>query len=114
MTRSLSAFSLSLAASDTESAGFFGFFFVAAKTVPQILRPSCSGTFCAELGLIFRTFFSGENFGENSAENFPQKMLGKNAIFRGKSLEKLFFQEIPQNFPRKITFRGKNVRKIGP
>jgi hypothetical protein len=25
---------------------------------------------------------------ENSAENFPQKMLGKIAIFRGKSSEK--------------------------
>jgi hypothetical protein len=41
-------------------------------------------------------------------------MLGKNGIFRGKSFEKSFFQEIPRNFPRKITFRGKNVRKIGP
>jgi hypothetical protein len=41
-------------------------------------------------------------------------MLGKNGIFRGKSFEKSFFQEIPRNFPRKITFRRKNVRKIGP
>jgi hypothetical protein len=50
---------------------------------------------------IFRTFFSGENFVENSAENFPPKMLGKNVIFRGKSFEKSFLQEIPRNFPRK-------------
>jgi hypothetical protein len=42
----------------------------------------------SDQGLIFRTFFSGENFGENSAENFPPKMLGKNGIFRGKSFEK--------------------------
>jgi hypothetical protein len=50
-------------------------------------------------GSFFRTFFSGENF----AENFPPKMLGKNGIFRGKSFEKSFFQEIP----RKVIFRGK-------
>jgi hypothetical protein len=66
------------------------------------------------LGPIFRTFFSAENFGENSAENFPPKNIGKNGIFRGKSFEKSFFQEIPRNFPRKVIFRGKNVRKIGP
>jgi hypothetical protein len=34
-------------------------------------------------------------------------MLGKNGIFRGKSFEKLFFQEIPWNFLRKVIFRGK-------
>jgi hypothetical protein len=34
--------------------------------------------------------FSRENFGENSAENFPPKMLGKNGIFRGKSVENRF------------------------
>jgi hypothetical protein len=28
-------------------------------------------------------------------------MLAKNVIFRGKSFEKSFFQEIPRNFPRK-------------
>jgi hypothetical protein len=28
-------------------------------------------------------------------------MLGKIAIFRGKSFEKSFFQEIPRNFPWK-------------
>jgi hypothetical protein len=36
-------------------------------------------------------------------------MLGKNVIFRGKSFENSFFQEIPRNFPRKITFRGKSL-----
>jgi hypothetical protein len=65
-------------------------------------------------GPIFCTFFSGENFWENSAENFPQKMLGKIVIFRGKSFEKSFFQEIPRNFPRKITFRGKKCTKNRP
>jgi hypothetical protein len=44
-----------------------------------------------------------------SAENIPPKNVGKIAIFRGKSFEKSFFQQILQNFPRKITFRGKNV-----
>jgi hypothetical protein len=63
-------------------------------------------------GSIFLTFFSGENFGGNSAENFPPKMLGKNGIFRGKS-EKSVFQEIPWNFTQQVIFRGKNVRKIG-
>jgi hypothetical protein len=41
-------------------------------------------------------------------------MLGKIKIFLGKSFEKLFPQQLPPNFPQKITFRGKNVRKIGP
>jgi hypothetical protein len=68
-----------------------------------------------DLGPIFRTFFSGENFGENSAENVPPKNVGKKWNFpRKKSFEKSFFQEIPRNFPRKVIFRGKNVRKIGP
>jgi hypothetical protein len=43
-----------------------------------------------------------------------KKNVGKNGIFRGKSLEKLFFKEIPWNFPRKVIFSGKNIRKIGP
>jgi hypothetical protein len=64
------------------------------------------------LGPIFRTFFSGENFGENSAENFPPKMLGKIAIFRGKSFEKSFFQQIPRNFPRKNHFPWKKMYEI--
>jgi hypothetical protein len=38
-------------------------------------------------------------------------MLGKNGIFRGKSFEKSFFQEIPRNFPQKIPFRGKKFTK---
>jgi hypothetical protein len=59
-------------------------------------------------GPIFRTFS-----GENSAENLLPKMVGKNGIFRGKSFEKSFFREIPGNFPLKLIFRGKNVRKIG-
>jgi hypothetical protein len=48
----------------------------------------------------FSYIFSRENFWEDSAEKFPQKILGKNGIFLGKSFEKLFFQEIPLNFPR--------------
>jgi hypothetical protein len=41
-------------------------------------------------------------------------MLVKIAIFRGKSFEKSFFQQIPWNFPRKITFRGKKCTKNWP
>jgi hypothetical protein len=41
-------------------------------------------------------------------------MLGKIEIFRGESFEKSFSQEIPRNFPRKITFCEKKVRKIDP
>jgi hypothetical protein len=58
------------------------------------------------LGPIFRTFFPWKIF--------PQKMLGKIAIFRGKSFEKSFFQQIPRNFPQKITFRGKKCTKNWP
>jgi hypothetical protein len=65
-------------------------------------------------GADFSYIFSGENLGENSAENFPPKNVGKNGIFRGKNFENSFFQEIPWNFLRKVIFRGKNVIKIGP
>jgi hypothetical protein len=49
----------------------------------------------------FFVHFSGENFGENSAENFPQKMLGKREFSAEKVLKNSYFQEIPRNFPRK-------------
>jgi hypothetical protein len=58
--------------------------------------------------------FSGENFGENSAEIFPLKMSGKIGIFRGKSFKKLFPQEIMRKNPWKITFRGKKCTKNRP
>jgi hypothetical protein len=58
-------------------------------------------------GPIFRTFFPGKISGKIPRKIFPQKMLGKNVIFRGKSFEKSFFKEIPRNFPRKGIFRGK-------
>jgi hypothetical protein len=45
---------------------------------------------------------------------FPQKMLGKFRIFRGKSFEKSLFQQIPRNFPRKVIFRGKKCTKNRP
>jgi hypothetical protein len=61
-------------------------------------------------GADFSYIFSGEN----SAENFPQKMSGKIKIVLGKSFEKSFPKQIPRNFPRKITFLGKNVRKSAP
>jgi hypothetical protein len=41
-------------------------------------------------------------------------MLGKNGIFREKSFEKSFLQEIPRNFPRKVTFCGKKCAKNWP
>jgi hypothetical protein len=63
----------------------------------------------------FFVHFSGENFGENSAENFPPKNVGKkNGIFCGKSFKKSFFQEIPRNFQRKVIFRGKKCTKNLP
>jgi hypothetical protein len=31
-----------------------------------------------------------------------------------KVLKNVFFQQIPRNFPWKVTFRRKNVQKIGP
>jgi hypothetical protein len=66
-------------------------------------------------GANFSYIFSGENFGENSAENFTPKMLGKNWIFFGKIFEKSFFQEIPRNFLRKVIFpRKKMYEKLAP
>jgi hypothetical protein len=53
----------------------------------------------------FPTFFPGKI----PLKIFSKKMLRKIALFRGKSVEKSFFQQIPRNFPRKITFRGKKM-----
>jgi hypothetical protein len=66
------------------------------------------------LGPIFRTFFPGKISGKIPRKIFPQKMLGKIIIFRGKSFEKSFFQKIPRNFPRKITFHGKKCTENRP
>jgi hypothetical protein len=55
----------------------------------------------------FPYIFSGENYGENSAEVFSLKMSGKIGIFQGKSLEKLFPREIPRKIKQKINFRRK-------
>jgi hypothetical protein len=42
-------------------------------------------------------------------------MLGNFGIFRRKSFERSFFQEIPWNFLRKLTFRGKKyAKKLAP
>jgi hypothetical protein len=49
--------------------------------------------------------FPKEISGKTPQKIYPKKMLGKNGIFRRKSFEKLFFQEIPRNFPRKVIFR---------
>jgi hypothetical protein len=61
-------------------------------------------------GPIFCTFF----LGKIPQKNIPPKMLGKVAIFREKSFEESFFQQIPGNFPRKITFLGKTFTKNWP
>jgi hypothetical protein len=80
-------------------------------TFVQILRMKiCQKKISAEpevkknrdLGRFFVHFFQGKFRGK-----FRPKMLGKNGIFRGKRFEKLFSQEIPRNFPRKVLFRGK-------
>jgi hypothetical protein len=43
-------------------------------------------------------------------------MLGKNGIFRRKSFEKSFFQEIPRNFPQKKMYKksapDKKINKL--
>jgi hypothetical protein len=74
---------------------------------------ACAKRYWSSRGRFF-VHFSGENFGENSAENFPPKNVGKNGIFRGKSFEKSFFQEIPGNFLQKVIFRRKKCTKNWP
>jgi hypothetical protein len=59
-------------------------------------------------GADFPYIFSGENFRENSAENFPPTMLGKNGIFHGKSFEKLFSKKF------RGIFHGKMYEKSAP
>jgi hypothetical protein len=68
----------------------------------------------ADQVLHYCTFFSGENFGENSAEIFPLKNVGENLNFPRKSFEKWFPQEIPRKIPRIITSRGKKWTKNRP
>jgi hypothetical protein len=55
----------------------------------------------------FVHFFPGKISGKIPRKIFPPKMLGKTGIFRGKSFEKSFFQEISRNFLRKVIFCGK-------
>jgi hypothetical protein len=74
---------------------------------------AASATSCRFFVHFFQGKFQGKFHRKFRGKFFPQKMSGKIAIFRGNSFEKSFFQQIPRNFPRKITFRGKNVRKIG-
>jgi hypothetical protein len=45
------------------------------------------------MGPIFRTFISGENFGENSAEKFPPKMSGKIEFSAEKVSKNRFFNK---------------------
>jgi hypothetical protein len=64
-------------------------------------------------GADFSYIFPGKILGKIPRKIFP-KMLGKMKFSTEKSFENSFFQEIPRTFPRKVIFRGKNVRKIGP
>jgi hypothetical protein len=64
-------------------------------------------------GPIFRTFFSGENFGANSAENLPPKMLGKMEFSAEKVLKNCFSKKFRGIFRGKSLSAEKNVRKIG-
>jgi hypothetical protein len=58
-------------------------------------------------GPIFRTFFSGENFGENSAEIFPLKNVGENWNFLRKKFQNIVSPKNSEensaenHFPRK-------------
>jgi hypothetical protein len=67
------------------------------KNYSQNFQGWCQG----DLGPIFRTFFVGKI----PQKIFPSKMLEKIGIFCGKCFKKLYFQQIPRNFPGKITFR---------
>jgi hypothetical protein len=60
-------------------------------------------------GADFSYIFSGEN----AAENFPPKMLGKNEFSAEKVLKNRFSKKFRGIFLRKVIFRGKNVQKIG-
>jgi hypothetical protein len=61
------------------------------------------------LGPIFCTFFSRENFGETSAENFPPKNVGEKMDF---SAEKVLKNRFSKKFHR--IFRGKKCTKNRP
>jgi hypothetical protein len=61
-------------------------------------------------GRFFVHFFPGKI----PRKIFPQKILGKIAIFRGKSFEKSFFNKFDGIFRGKSLSAEKNVRKIGP
>jgi hypothetical protein len=66
----------------------------------QCFHPVDTSQVCSNIfnqGPIFRTFFPGKILAKIPRKIFPQKMFGKNGIFRGKSFEKSFFQEIPWN-----------------
>jgi hypothetical protein len=61
-------------------------------------------------GPIFHTLFPGKI----PRKIFPHKCWEKIEFSAEKSFEKLFFQEIPRNFPRKVIFRGKKCTKNWP
>jgi hypothetical protein len=62
-------------------------------------------------GPIFRTFFEGENFGENSAEIFPLENVREICDFLRKKFQKIVS---PKKFRGKSLSAEKNVQKIGP
>jgi hypothetical protein len=68
------------------------------------------------LGPIFRTFFSGENFGENSTENFPPKNVGKKKWnFPRKKFRKIIFPRNSTEFSAESDFpRKKMYKKSAP
>jgi hypothetical protein len=65
-------------------------------------------------GADFPYIFTGEKFGENSAENFPHKNVGKIGIFRIKSFKNCFSKKFHGIFCGKSLSAEKNVRKISP
>jgi hypothetical protein len=62
---------------------------------------------------IFRTFFLGEILGKIPWKIFPQKTLGKNVFFCGKSFEIFFLKKFHRIFRGKSLSAEKNVQKIG-
>jgi hypothetical protein len=63
----------------------------------------------------FSYIFSGENLGENSAENFSPKMLGKKWNVPQKKFRKIVFPRNSAEFSAESDYSvEKNARKIGP
>jgi hypothetical protein len=62
----------------------------------------------------FSYIFSGENSGDNSAQNFPPKNVGKSWNFPRKKFQKILFSTNSTEFSAETHFLRKKIQKIGP